>query len=83
MDEPQSIELLDRRRQRAEGRWGETDLIVKDGASDRTALSDLAREWLVPLLVREFLSEQPPVPCPFRPLRQKPTSRLLGKERGD
>jgi hypothetical protein len=83
MDKAQSVELLERHGQRAEWRRGNTDLIVKGGASDRNSLSSLAREWLVPLLIREFLAEQQSVPCPFRPLEQKPTSGSIGKERGD
>ena len=64
---------------KAHGSSLETDLVVECAQPDRDAVSSVIKEWLVPLLVREFLAEQQPIRCPSSTLTEKPTFRPLGE----
>jgi hypothetical protein len=61
----------------------ETELVMKCGQPDPDAVRSVIREWIVPLLVRDFLAEQEALRGPISQLTQKPTTEPIGrKERG-
>jgi hypothetical protein len=65
------------------GRCLETDLFIEGGEPDQEAIRSAIREWLVPLLVKEFLSEQETARTPIPVLEQEPTIEPVDrKERG-
>jgi hypothetical protein len=62
---------------RSAGRKQPTQLTIPPGQPDTEKISVLVREWLVPMLVRKFLSDHPPTSTT---IAQKPTFQALGKE---
>jgi hypothetical protein len=61
----------------------ETELVMECSQPDPDAVCSVIREWLVPLLVREFLAEREALRAPISQLTDQPTIEPLGrKERG-
>lgn len=54
-----------------------TQLKIAPGQPDTQKINALVREWLVPMLVKKFLSERPPTGTA---VAQNPTFEALGKE---
>jgi len=57
----------------------ELSLIIRAGHQDRTCIASAIRGWVVPLLVRQFLSEHN-APTKTEVKSDNPTSKSLGKE---
>jgi hypothetical protein len=65
------------------GRHPQTSLVVASVQPDHEAVRSVIREWLVPLLVKEFLAEQQAVCDSVSQLKQESTFKPLGEERGE
>jgi hypothetical protein len=64
-------------------RHPETVLVVACGQPEHEAVRSVIGEWLVPLLVKEFLAEQHVIYGPVSRLEQEPTFKPVGEERGE
>jgi hypothetical protein len=58
----------------------QTVILVESGKRDIGLISSAIREWIVPVLVREFLAEHPLSASPTQVISAKRTTKPLGKE---
>ena len=58
----------------------QTAILVESGERDIGLISSAIREWIVPVLVREFLAEHPISASPSKVISEKRTTKPLGKK---
>jgi hypothetical protein len=58
----------------------QTAVLVGSGEREMGLISSAIREWIVPVLVGEFLAEHPILTSPSKVISEKRTTKPLGKE---